>query len=209
MHENFIKIYFIKLKLLHKKQAPLKLKCTPNVGRNWTTFGGVYFMSKYNKEFKLEAVKKYLNGNTGYKSLAKELRIPDKLLREWVGKYNKFGTKGLEKNNITYDGKFKLNVVEYMHKNNLSASETAIHFNLGCHSVVCRWERIYYEEGPQALFTEKRGRKLNMSKSKNNLSKEVEETLIEEVQRLRMENAYLKKLQALVQQRNIQQNKKK
>ena len=36
---------------------------------------------------------------------------------------------------------------------------------------------------------------------KKKLSKEVEEDLIEEVQRLRMENAYLKKLQALIQKR--------
>ena len=33
---------------------------------------------------------------------------------------------------------------------------------------------------------------------KNKLSKENEEDLIEEIQRLRMENAYLRKLQALV-----------
>lgn len=36
---------------------------------------------------------------------------------------------------------------------------------------------------------------------KKKISKENEEDLIGEVQRLRMENAYLKKLQALVQER--------
>ena len=36
-----------------------------------------------------------------------------------------------------------------------------------------------------------------------------EEDLIEEVQRLRMENEYLKKLNALVQERIKQENKKK
>ena len=36
---------------------------------------------------------------------------------------------------------------------------------------------------------------------KKKISKENEEDLIAEVQRLRMENAYLKKLQALVQER--------
>ena len=39
--------------------------------------------------------------------------------------------------------------------------------------------------------------------------KDVEEDLIEEVQRLRMENEYLKKLNALVQERIKRENKKK
>lgn len=90
-----------------------------------------------------------------------------------------------------------------MHTNHLSATQTAIHFKLSSGSTVTKWERIYYEEGPQALYEERRGRNKNMSSKsrKKKLSKDVEEDLIAEVQRLRMENAYLKKLQALVQKR--------
>ena len=44
---------------------------------------------------------------------------------------------------------------------------------------------------------------------KKKLSKDVEEDLIAEVQRLRMENAYLKKLQALVQKRTKPKQSKK
>lgn len=114
-------------------------------------------------------------------------------------------------NNHTYDGNFKLSVVEYMHKNHLSLSETAIHFNLFGDVIVGKWERIYYEEGPQALFEERRGRSKNMRSKprKKKLSKEVEEDLIAENQRLRMENAYLKNLQALVQERVKRENAKK
>ena len=98
-----------------------------------------------------------------------------------------------------------------MHKNHLSAQETAIHFNLANDVVVSKWERIYYEEGPQALYEEQRGRKRNMSSKprKKKLSKEVEEDLIAENQRLRMENTYLKKLQALVQERTKPKHPKK
>ena len=90
-----------------------------------------------------------------------------------------------------------------MHTNHLSSFETAIHFNLANNAVVSKWERIYYEEGPQTLYEEQRGRNKNMSSKprKKKISKENEEDLIEEVQRLRMENAYLKKLQALIQER--------
>ena len=61
---------------------------------------------------------------------------------------------------------------------------------------VKNWERIYLEEGPEGLYIERRGRKSTGRPKK--LKPEVEENLIAEVQRLRAENAYLKKLRALV-----------
>ena len=98
-----------------------------------------------------------------------------------------------------------------MHQNHLSAMETAIHFNLGSFDQATKWERIYYEEGPQALYIERRGRskKMNSKPRKKKLSKEVENDLIAEIQQLRMENAYLKKLNALVQERIKRENTKK
>jgi transposase len=44
---------------------------------------------------------------------------------------------------------------------------------------------------------------------KKKLDKKIEEDLIAEVQQLRMENEYLKKLNALVQKRIKRENKKK
>ena len=76
-------------------------------------------------------------------------------------------------------------------------------------SVVLKWERIYYEEGPQALFEERRGRSRKMGSKKNKKNVNENEDLLAEVQRLRMENEYLKKLNALVQERIKRENKKK
>ncbi|MBF1319269.1 MAG: hypothetical protein HXM70_00900, partial [Mogibacterium diversum] len=54
---------------------------------------------------------------------------------------------------------------------------------------VLNWERIYYEEGPESLYIDRRGRKPKMPKETNTKKKqlrpEVEEDLIKEVQRLR------------------------
>ena len=77
--------------------------------------------------------------------------------------------------------------------------------------MVKKWECIYYEEGLQALYEERRGRKKNMNSKKPKNKKIVEnnEDLIAEVQQLRMENAYLKKLQALVQERTKPKQSKK
>ncbi len=98
-----------------------------------------------------------------------------------------------------------------MHENHLSLNETSAQFNLAGDYVVAKWERIYYEEGPQALFVERRGRRKSMSSKllKKKLSKEIEEDLISENQRLRMEVAYLKKLNALVQERVKRENLRK
>lgn len=169
-------------------------------------------MAKYSDEFKLKVVKYCIEKNHGYTDAAHHFNMKqDHTVLKWVRKYQEHGAKGLIKNNQKYDGEFKQNVVEYMHNNHLSLTETAIKFNLGNHSIVSKWERIYYEEGPQGLYVERRGRSKNMisKPKKKKLDKNVEEDLIAENQRLRMENEYLKKLNALVQERIKRENKKK
>ena len=167
-------------------------------------------MSKYSNEFKLEVVKYCVEEHHGYLDAAKHFNIPSETtILYWVRKYKEKGVEGLlnDKRSL-YSGEFKQNVVEYMRKNHLSATETAVKFNLANHGVVLKWERIYYEEGPQALYIERRGRNKKMSsKNKENVNKN--QDLLEEVQRLRMENEYLKKLNALVQERIKRENKKK
>ena len=169
-------------------------------------------MSKYTTQIKLNVVNYYLREHLGYTLTAEKFNIPRSLVIRWVRKYKENGYEGLIKNqSSSYGGNFKQNVVEYMHENHLSCQETAFHFNLAGDYVVSKWERIYYEEGPQGLYIERRGRSKNMSskQKKKNLNKEVEEDLIAENQRLRMENEYLKKLNALVQERIKRENKKK
>ena len=84
---------------------------------------------------------------------------------KWVRKYKEHGVEGLIKNNQHYDGEYKQKMIEYMRNNNLSLMETCIKFNLGNH-VVGKWESIYYEKGPQALYEERRGRSQNKTKKK-------------------------------------------
>lgn len=75
------------------------------------------------------------------------------------------------------------------------------------------WERIYLEEGKEALLEERRGRACAASGTqkgrKPKLDKKTEEDLIAENQRLRMENDYLKKLNALVLEEERQNKKHK
>ena len=108
--------------------------------------------------------------------------------------------------NKRYTGEFKQMVVETMMREKLSYCETARQFEISDHKRVTSWERIYLTEGPEGLYIERRGRGSKGRPTK--FPKEVEEDLLKEVQRLRAENAYLKKLQALVLERERHQKKK-
>ena len=104
-----------------------------------------------------------------------------------------------------YPPEFKKMVIETMLEENLSYCETARRFEVSCDTRIKSWERIYLTEGPEGLAVERRGRG-NKSGTRQ-LSKEVEEDLLAEVQRLRAENAYLKNLQALVLERERRQRR--
>jgi transposase len=97
---------------------------------------------------------------------------------------------------IPYWGKFKQSVIEDIWKNHLSYREAMRKYGIGGKMSIQKWERIYLEEGPEGLSVERRGRSSKGRPPK--LDKKVEEDLIAEVQRLRAENDYLKKLNALV-----------
>ncbi len=117
------------------------------------------------------------------------------------------------KPNKRYTGEFKQKVVETMHEEKLSYREAARQFEINDDKRVAAWERIYLEEGPEGLYIERRGRASAVSGTKKGrppkLDKKIEEDLIAEVQRLRAENAYLKKLNALVAERVRQEKKRK
>ena len=110
--------------------------------------------------------------------------------------------------NKRYTGEFKQKVVETMMREKLSYKEAARQFDVSQDTVVAKWERIYLEEGPEGLYIERRGRS-SKGRPPKKLKPEIEEDLLTEVQRLRAENAYLKKLNALVAERVRQERKQK
>ena len=124
----------------------------------------------------------------------------------------KKGTK--DKN---YSPEFKISVILDMRNNHLSYSETVRKYwgtqtkaeTANYRFTLRNWERIYLEEGEIGFMEEKRGRKSTGRPRKKALDKNVEEDLIAENQRLRMENECLKKLNALVQERIEREQKKK
>ena len=117
-----------------------------------------------------------------------------------------------------YSAEFKINVIMDMREHKLGYNETIRkYWNDGLVSnhfqQIKLWERIYLEEGAEGLMKERRGRACKESGTRKGkppkLDRKVEEDLIAENQRLRMEIEYLKKLDALVRKREQEEQKKR
>jgi transposase len=157
---------------------------------------------KYFYEKKLEVVQSVLSGQESSSSAARGLGTDHKHIRRWVAMYEYHGLEGLRMKNGSYSGDFKLSVIRYMEENHLSLFETAVKFGIPDDSTVSRWYRIYQAEGSAGLFRDNRGKmKKKCKKSVLSDIKEGEVELHKELERLRAENAYLKKLKVLVEER--------
>ncbi len=106
--------------------------------------------------------------------------------------------------NRKYSPELKICVIMDMREHRLSYHETVRKYELGddqaggARLMLQRWERIFLEEGAEGLMKERRGRTRKDKGNPPKLDRKVEEDLIAENQRLRMEIEYLKKLSALV-----------
>ena len=175
--------------------APKKLDTNPI---SW----GVH-MSKYSDQFKLTAVQAYLEDGKGFRTVAQRFAVDFSLLRRWVCAFQKHGQFSLRKPGQRYSATYKRSVLEYMHKHQLSSRQTAAHFGLGQSSQIGIWARQHYS-GSLALPIPKRKKPTAMSKKpypiKPTTSDDTDKSrdqLLAELEWLRMENAYLKKLEEL------------
>lgn len=157
-------------------------------------------MSKHTEEFKLSVIQYYLSGQGGRDYTAKKFNIVPALVRSWLAIYHRHGATGL-KSGRKFAGQFKCEVVEHRQIHQLSYSETARYFGLPF-SYVAAWDKIYQHKGKQALLSSKQGpTKMSPKTTVSKPDKEKSQAeLLEEVEYLRTEVAYLKKLQALIQE---------
>ncbi|MEX3714210.1 helix-turn-helix domain-containing protein [Cytobacillus horneckiae] len=96
-----------------------------------------------------------------------------------------------------------MDVLNYMNENGVSSDKAAVIFKISSPKLIRKWRNQLNTLGVEALFSKKKGRP-SMKKESNKQTKQTPvegstEALQAEIERLRMENEYLKKLNALVQ----------
>jgi transposase len=167
---------------------------------------GVFFMAKYDEEFKRAVVEEYLSGSLGYQSLASRCGVNHATIKGWVDAYRQHGDSVLRKKYSHYSAGFKLSVLKRMWQQELSYRQVVALFDLrGGGGVVSAWERQYHKGGLDALEPKPRGRPKMMKTPVTPVPVSVQpqdtrtlEDLRKENEYLRAEVAYLKKLDALV-----------
>jgi transposase len=173
-----------------------------------------FFMSKYTEPFKLSVVQHYLSGVAGYKAVAHAHNVPYSAVRKWVNLYQAHGLGGLTKKSSSYSAEFRLSVLRRMWDEELSYGQVAAAFNIRSAGCISQWERCYHSGGLDALAPRQRGGaklmptlpKTEPLQSLPDPAGRTHDELVAEVNQLRMEVAYLKKLEALVQAQKTQQS---
>ena len=160
-------------------------------------------MAKFTAIDKLQAVERYINGNESTTKIAKSLKTDHKAILKWIKQYEYNGVEAFIKSCTNYTQQFKLDVLNYMIEHGTSLRETAAIFNIPTPSTLNSWQKQFEATGFDALQSKKKGRP-SMKKDSNKQPKQAPvegspEALQAEIDRLRMENEYLKKLNALVQ----------
>lgn len=101
--------------------------------------------SKHSKELKLSIVKRYLDGEGSYESLAKEINVYGSTVESWVKKYKSYGEIAFDlmKKNNSYTKEFKEQVVlDYLNGGG-SYFELSLKYKIPSDTTIQVWVKDY------------------------------------------------------------------
>jgi transposase len=166
-------------------------------------------MSKYTRSTKLEVAKRYLQGETA-PDLSKLTHIPSRQIRYWAQVYRLNSEQAFLKRSKPYSAMEKCHILIKMVTERWSLGYTSAFYNLASPGILSTWHKQFLTTGLAGLAEDNRGRSMNSKKT--SLAKSLEDLSLEELQEelkyLRAENAYLKKLDALLKEKRRQTQKK-
>ena len=169
----------------------------------WTKNFGVYFMRKKHDHQALLKYMHMLEDGYSIKHIEDNYGICNTRLSKLWLLYQKEGTKVLHRQAYTRsNGELRRKVVLDIENNGISLVQASIKYGVSA-SRLSVWLRTAREQGIDALLiTRKRGCPKGMGRPKKVQKPETElERLRREVQELKTENALLKKVKALVEER--------
>ena len=161
-------------------------------------------MSKLTREDKIEIYERNKNGET-IASLAKAFNVNKIVLHYLIRLIRKHGydVLGNGKNRL-YSKEFKLQTINRILVNNESINSVAIDVGLASSGLLHNWLSKFKENGYNVIEKKKGKKNNNKALSEKDKIKQLED----EILYLKAENEYLKKLRALVQERELKEKKK-
>ena len=171
-------------------------------------------MTKYTIDFKLEVIDHYHNG-LSCNQIANLFGIESSIVKNWVRLYQTHGIDGIRTrvSKTSYSPEFKHTAVLQLLAGK-SIRTLAIELNISNPSVLFQWLKAYQTHGIMGLTPKPKGRKAmtqstNKKAKANQTSTNEHAELLRRIQYLEAENAYLKKLDALIRQKNQSKPKTK
>lgn len=175
-------------------------------------------MAKYDEQFKLRVVRQYLSGLAGARAVGAEHCLDHATVRRWASSYRQHGVSGPRRKGASYDAAFKLKVLRRMEHKCWSQLQAAAAFDIRCPAHIGKLARQYDAGGIDALQPLRKGRPKVMSnkppKKPDVLISKLDDKQIiarqnQELIELRAEVAYLRKLDALIQEKRATAQKKR
>lgn len=169
-------------------------------------------MTKFSKETRIDVVMAIVQG-ASIRGTARDYGVGHNQARKWYRAFLSGGIDQVVDTKQHYTRKFKIQAIEYRWQNELSYAQAAAALGIPAECTLYFWEKIYLEQGAEGLLDTRKGRPPIVDKS--NRPKKPQEPMTREQQleaenaRLRMENDYLKKLNALVAEREKSEKKTK
>ena len=169
-------------------------------------------MAKLTIEEKIEIYKRRIKGET-LSNLSNKFKINISNIKYLIDLIHKHGVSILRNSkNMIYSKEFKLECINRVLLNNEGINFVSLDVGLTTPSLLLSWVKKYIENGYN-IIEKKKGRKPKsmVRKIKNNKEMTIEEKykeLEKENLYLRAEIEYLKKLKALIQERELEEKKK-
>ncbi|ENB9405695.1 IS3 family transposase, partial [Bacillus cereus] len=159
-------------------------------------------MTKFTKDSKLTLVQGFNPKTSSQAEYAKQMHITKAQFQYWLRLYELHGEEGLHEVYTNYTVEFKLNVLNFMAQSGMSLMDTAATFMIPSFSTLYQWKKQFEVGGLDALEPKKKGRPSMKNKNTKQDTKKIPvegsvEALQAELERLRMENAYFKKVECL------------
>ena len=169
-------------------------------------------MAKLTYEDKKEIIRLHLEEHIGYIELARRFNVSKKVTQMLVEKYKVHGEEVLIKQGKRkFSAEKKLEIITRV-INGESKNSLAIEYNIQ-RSNISSWLKKYEELGYDGLKEKSKGRPQSMKKKEKQIDLNDKDAIIksqeDRILELEAELEALKKLKALVLQRNKQQTKKK